>query len=71
MRQLVLLPPLFLWGSVAVSAFTLLSDVTHLFAGFADSVTASASPLTMVAAAASAVGLWLGYRHHGSVRFPQ
>ena len=49
-------------------AGTLLSDVTDLFAGFADSVTASASPLTLLAAAASAVGLWLGYRHHGSAQ---
>ena len=37
-------------------AVTLLSDVTHLLGGFVESVTVSASPLTLVAAAASAPG---------------
>ena len=44
---------------------TLLSDAIHLFGGLAGSVTASASPLTLLAATGAVGGLWLGFRQHG------
>ncbi len=44
---------------------TLSSDAIRLFGGWAGAVTASASPLTLLAATGAVGGLWLGFRQHG------
>ena len=44
---------------------TLPSDAIRLFGGWAGPATASASPLTLLAATGAVGGLWLGFRQHG------